>query len=356
MPLGEIDGDTEKTGDLDGIGDLDGEQDGEDAAEHPQSSSDEFPSAEIEEENKENDTNDTNDTNDQHLHPIETSSTIFGIILFIPNLIFVKPMILIWNILVIVPLSYLVKSLEFNYNYQLNSKENIAFLKHDNMMTNNMKSPTLSSKYIIPPPQRLFPLTRNPQAKKRKILVLDLDETLIHSLSQGSPRISNGHDSSIIEIKLNDIATLYYVYKRPYCNFFLQEISKWFDLYIFTASVQEYADPIIDWLESEIIPYDDTKIFKKRFYRNDCTYRNGVGYIKDLSKFFADDLKNVVILDNSPISYVLNETNAVMIEGWINDQNDKDLLNLLPVFYSLSLSIDVRFILGLRLGEKIFEN
>ena len=66
-------------------------------------------------------------------------------------------------------------------------------------------------------------------------------------------------------------------------------------------------------------------------------------------------MKNIVILDNSPISYALHEDNAIRIEGWINDQTDRDLVNLLPVLYSLSVCIDVRFILSLRNGEKVFE-
>ena len=62
-----------------------------------------------------------------------------------------------------------------------------------------------------------------------------------------------------------------------------------------------------------------------------------------------------MILDNSPISYALHEENAISIEGWINDQSDKDLLNLLPLLKSLSLAIDVRYILGLKNGEKFIE-
>lgn len=61
-------------------------------------------------------------------------------------------------------------------------------IKHNNFISNTMKSPTSFSKYMIPPPQRLFPLSRNPEKRRRKkILILDLDETLIHSLSRGSP-------------------------------------------------------------------------------------------------------------------------------------------------------------------------
>lgn len=248
--------------------------------------------------------------------------------------------------------------------------EKTELLKQENIMANSIKSPTAYSKYIIPPPQRLYPLAEPHKKRRKKTLILDLDETLIHSLSRGSPRSFNSSSASaprMIEIKLNNVASLYYVHKRPYCDFFLKEISKWFELQIFTASVKEYADPIIDWLENDIVDFTNdsgkshvqppSKIFTRRYYRTDCTYREGVGYIKDLSKFFPkeEDLKHVIILDNSPISYALHEDNAVMIEGWINDQSDRDLVNLLPMLHSLSLCIDVRFILGLRSGEKVFE-
>lgn len=239
--------------------------------------------------------------------------------------------------------------------------EKTAMLKEEKIISNDIKSPT-ASKYIIPPPMRLFPLSRNPDKKRRrKTLVLDLDETLIHSMSRGAPR-QLGSGSHMIELRVNNVATLYHVYKRPFCDHFLREVARWFDLQIFTASVKEYADPIIDWLESDLIDYkttgDPQPIFLRRYYRTDCTFRPGVGYIKDLSLFFPkdDELKNVIILDNSPTSYALHEDNAVVIEGWINDQSDRDLLNLLPMLYSLSVCIDVRFILGLRSGEKLFEN
>jgi len=63
--------------------------------------------------------------------------------------------------------------------------------------------------------------------------------------------------------------------------------------------VQEYADPVIDWLELE------RKYFSGRYYRQHCTNRNGA-YIKDLS-VVEPDLSKVAILDNSPVSYIFNE-------------------------------------------------
>lgn len=141
----------------------------------------------------------------------------------------------------------------------------------------------------------------------QKTLVIDLDETLIHSLSKGG-RMSSGH---MVEVKLSHSTSLdgltlgpqhpilYYVHKRPYCDEFLRKVCKWFNLVVFTASVQEYADPVIDWLEQE------RKYFSARYYRQHCTFRNGA-YIKDLS-FVEPDLSRVMILDNSPLSYIFHE-------------------------------------------------
>lgn len=141
----------------------------------------------------------------------------------------------------------------------------------------------------------------------QKTLVIDLDETLIHSLAKGG-RMSSGH---MVEVKLNTTVgyggttigpqhpILYYVHKRPHCDEFLRKISNWYELVVFTASVQEYADPVIDWLEQE------RKYFAKRYYRQHCTFRNGA-YIKDLSSV-EPDLSKIMIIDNSPLSYIFHE-------------------------------------------------
>ncbi|KAL9065756.1 MAG: hypothetical protein Q9157_007366 [Trypethelium eluteriae] len=141
----------------------------------------------------------------------------------------------------------------------------------------------------------------------QKTLIIDLDETLIHSMAKGG-RMSTGH---MVEVKLShpvggggvtigpQIPILYYVHKRPHCDEFLRKVCKWYNLIVFTASVQEYADPVIDWLEQE------RKYFSGRYYRQHCTFRNGA-YIKDLSQV-EPDLSKVMILDNSPMSYIFHE-------------------------------------------------
>ena len=58
-------------------------------------------------------------------------------------------------------------------------------------------------------------------------LVLDLDETLIHYVDNGR------NEQSFFLI-------------RPFCNMFLEEMAKRFEVVIFTAGVKEYADWVID--------------------------------------------------------------------------------------------------------------
>ncbi|KAK8056410.1 hypothetical protein PG993_001637 [Apiospora rasikravindrae] len=206
---------------------------------------------------------------------------------------------------------------------------------------------------LIPRRQPSFISYENPDPSHLKTLILDLDETLIHSMSRGG-RIGSGH---MVEVRLNTTYVgaggqqslgpqhpiLYYVHKRPHCDEFLRKVSKWFNLVVFTASVQEYADPVIDWLESE------RKFFTGRFYRQHCTFRHGA-FIKDLSSV-EPDLSKVMILDNSPLSYMFHQDNAIPIQGWISDPTDNDLLHLVPLLEGLQYVSDVRALLALRGGE-----
>jgi CTD nuclear envelope phosphatase 1 len=58
-----------------------------------------------------------------------------------------------------------------------------------------------------------------------------------------------------------------------------------------------------------------------------------------------------MILDNSPVSYIFHEDNAIPIEGWISDPTDSGLLNIVPLLEALQYVTDVRAFLALRRGE-----
>ncbi|GAA6005128.1 hypothetical protein JCM11491_002586 [Sporobolomyces phaffii] len=193
---------------------------------------------------------------------------------------------------------------------------------------------------------------RAPPRLTPKTLVLDLDETLIHSTSRptsfsggrGARRsVPKGLKTTMVEVVLDGRSTMYTVYKRPWVDFFLRKVSSWYTVIIFTASLPEYADPVIDWLDG-----GDGRggLIGGRLFRKHCLAKNGT-YVKDLT-VVDQDLAKVCLVDNSPVSYAINQANGIPIEGWINDPNDECLLDLLPMLDSLRFTNDVRRVLGLR--------
>ena len=156
------------------------------------------------------------------------------------------------------------------------------------VVTQPMDTPDDASRAAIP-------ATRKPGIHQPKTLVLDLDETLIHSTSrpmnasdggglfglESFGRRNNGA-GHMVEVVLQGKSTLYHVYKRPFVDFFLRtvrssqvhyshilillQVSGWYTLVIFTASMQEYADPVIDWLDA------GRGILEQRFFRDVSTH------------------------------------------------------------------------------------
>jgi Dullard-like phosphatase family protein len=98
--------------------------------------------------------------------------------------------------------------------------------------------------------------------------------------------------------------------------------------------VQEYAEPIIDMIDP------DESIFVHRLYRESCSLHYD-GYVKDLG-LLGRDLKQLIIIDNSPLCFNLQLSNAIPIPTWENDSKDRALLQLIPMLSQLSSLPDVR--------------
>lgn len=143
-----------------------------------------------------------------------------------------------------------------------------------------------------------------------------------------------------IEVHMDGRRVCYQVYKRPWVDYFLRKVASWYHVVIFTASIKEYADPVINWLDG------GQGLISGRLFRDSCTLRHG-SYLKNL-EIVEEDLSRVCLIDNSPISYLLQEANGIPVEGWTHDPNDEALLDLLPVLDGLRYASDVRHILGLR--------
>uniref|UniRef100_A0A671RGP7 Mitochondrial import inner membrane translocase subunit TIM50 n=1 Tax=Sinocyclocheilus anshuiensis TaxID=1608454 RepID=A0A671RGP7_9TELE len=98
----------------------------------------------------------------------------------------------------------------------------------------------------------------------------------------------------------------------------------------------KYADPVADLL-------DRWGVFRARLFRESCVFHRG-NYVKDLSRL-GRELNKVIIVDNSPASYIFHPENAVPVQSWFDDMTDTELLNLLPLFEGLSKETDVYSVL-----------
>uniref|UniRef100_A0A5S6QBC5 CTD nuclear envelope phosphatase 1 homolog n=1 Tax=Trichuris muris TaxID=70415 RepID=A0A5S6QBC5_TRIMR len=175
----------------------------------------------------------------------------------------------------------------------------------------------------------------------RKILVLDLDETLIHSHHDGivRPMVKPGTPPDfILRVTIDRHPVRFFVYKRPHVDYFLSVVASWYDLVIFTASMEVYGSAVADKLDN------GRNLLNRRYYRQHCTMDYG-SYTKDLA-IVCSDLSSVFIVDNSPVAYRLYPENAVPIKSWFCDPCDTELLNLLPFLDALRFVNDVRSVLG----------
>ena len=180
--------------------------------------------------------------------------------------------------------------------------------------TNNIEE------YLLPPKSEEF--------SNKKTLILDLDETLVHS--SFTPFQKN---DIILEVDFDGVIYNIYVLIRPYAEEFLKNVSKYFEVVVFTASISKYASPLLDIL-------DKNKSIKHRLFRDHCTFVDGI-FRKELKRLNRC-LKDLIIVDNSPSAYAFDYDNGLPIKTWYDDPNDRELMKLEPLIIFLSKTKDVR--------------
>lgn len=124
-----------------------------------------------------------------------------------------------------------------------------------------------------------------------------------------------------------------FVLARPGVKEFLESLAPFFEMVIYTASLSKYADPLMDML-------DPKSICTSRLFREHCTFYDGI-FVKDLSKIDRDP-KDLLILDNSPNSYLFQPESALPIVSWYDDLSDTILYDYIPILQGLAIVDDVR--------------
>lgn len=164
----------------------------------------------------------------------------------------------------------------------------------------------------------------------KKLLALDLDETLVHSSFQPVEK-----SSFTITVAIEGVVHNVYVIKRPGCDEFMRKLAEHYELIIYTASLSKYADPLLDILDPE-------KLISKRLFRENCVYYDG-HYVKDLS-LLNREIQQTIIVDNSPMSYIFHPENAIDCSSFFDDPADVELWQIADFLVSIKSCPDVRLV------------
>ncbi|XP_021764157.1 CTD small phosphatase-like protein 2 isoform X1 [Chenopodium quinoa] len=191
----------------------------------------------------------------------------------------------------------------------------------------------------VVPSTRPTILPKESWEKKPVTLVLDLDETLVHST------LDHCEDADFtFTVFFNMKAHTVYVKERPHLRSFLKKVAEMFEIIVFTASQSIYAEQLLDILDP------DGKLISGRVYRESCIFSDG-SYTKDLT-VLGLDLAKVMIVDNSPQVFRLQVNNGIPIKSWFDDPSDNELMTLVPFLETLADVNDVRPLIAKRFGNK----
>jgi Dullard-like phosphatase family protein len=174
-------------------------------------------------------------------------------------------------------------------------------------------------------------LARRRGYEYKKTVIFDLDETLVHCCDDNSAdatvvlpvRTPNGESIDVS------------ICVRPFAVECLRQVSQNYEVIIFTASYQYYADAILDYLDPE---HD---MIHHRFYRQHCILMDGF-YIKDLRIFANRKIKDMIIVDNLAHSFAYQIDNGVPIISWVDYEHDIELHGLIYYLNRLVKVDDIR--------------
>ena len=180
-----------------------------------------------------------------------------------------------------------------------------------------------------------IPFIEEMKENHKRIAIFDLDETLMHRNLQNiekSEKIVTIHLPShkIVKVGVN---------LRPHLYQSLRKIRSKYYLIAYTASQQAYGDAVLNLID----PNSD--IFSMRLFRHNCRQikiEEQTVYVKDLRILKGIDLKDVVIIDNSILSFAYQLENGIPIVPYYEGKEDDELIFLSSFLINISNEKDLR--------------
>lgn len=169
------------------------------------------------------------------------------------------------------------------------------------------------------------------QSVEKKLLILDLDETLVYATEE---KLERQEDFIVGE---------YFVYKRPHLQEFIEFCVENFDIAVWTSSTHNYATKIVE----EIFPNpNDLKFFWSRLR---CTFR----YDEELQENYFEkmmskvrkrkyDLAKIIVVDDSPEKWRNSYGNLVRVKPFFGDTEDNELQKLMVYLQRLRDAGNIR--------------
>lgn len=180
------------------------------------------------------------------------------------------------------------------------------------------------------------------QKPDKKLLILDIDETLLHASYQ--PLQTAKDSTPAYDFMLAE----YFVYLRPHLNEFLAFCFEHFHVAIWTSASELYALEVQHKIITDNPRFADKKLAfvwsrKRCVQRLDYEYKDYY-FIKDLKKVKKQgySLEHIIMVDNTPRKLCRNYGNLVCVKDFLGDKNDDELLKLMRYLIKLKTVDNIR--------------
>ncbi|KAF1717362.1 HAD family hydrolase [Pseudoxanthomonas wuyuanensis] len=166
----------------------------------------------------------------------------------------------------------------------------------------------------------------------QKLLVLDLDETLVFSTER---QLDRPADLSVVG---------YHVYKRPHLDSFLEFAFSRFKVGVWTSSGRLYAEPLVAQLmpnRSIEFVWSSMRCSLARDWETGAhSTQKRLAKLKKL----GFKLEQIIGIDDTPSKYARNYGNLVLVQEFTGDPSDDELAHLPHYLENLSAQPNVRAI------------